>query len=202
MPEGSLLARWLVARDLSETEPGAALFKIKTLSEMPRFDGHVVPRRKGRGNPSGQSPLMNAAMVALLFPVPDILPNEDTWIELAVEFLPELRLIHSDIICCLWRVHDGNSYNMTMGFDAFRDRLGRRQRAVDLFHAHFEDRLTARGKAQLRARMRCNEAYQRGSIIGVLTSRAGLMTTLRALSSAHPGTYWVRRRFFGLLSGW
>lgn len=54
MPEGSLKARFNhVETALNDDTPGTGLYKIKTISTNKKFDGHIVPKKKGKGNPSG-----------------------------------------------------------------------------------------------------------------------------------------------------
>ncbi len=202
MPPGSLRARWEVTQPDSADCPVCSLSKIKTLSADARYDGHVVPRAKGRGNPSGQSPLMNRRAVSLLFPVPDTLPNEDTWLEIAFSHLAELEVRHTDTICCLWRVHAGNTYNHTMPHAQFKQRMENRWRAHDLFLAKFSGRMTPEVRHRLERAIACNRAYARGSIWGVWFSGTGLKDRLRALGTLNPFFFGLRRRFYGFFSGW
>lgn len=202
MPPGSLAARWEITRHASDQHPVCSLAKIKTLSSDPRYNGHVVPRAKGRGNPSGQSPLMNRAAVDLLFPVPEILPNEDTWLEIAFSHLSVLEVRHTDIICCNWRMHAGNSYNLTMPHAQYKQRMESRWKAHDFFDARFAGMMCPEARRRLALRRVCNHAYARGSIVGVLFSGAGLKDRLRALGTINAFFYGVRRRFYGLFTGW
>jgi glycosyltransferase involved in cell wall biosynthesis len=202
MPPGSLKARWDATHPGSDDRPVCSLSKIRTLCDDPKYDGHVVPRAKGRGNPSGQSPLMNRPAIELLFPVPESLPNEDTWLEVAFSHLPGLEVRHTDIICCHWRMHAGNTYNHTMPAEQFKQRMESRWIAYELFLEKFGSRMESEGLRQLSRRIACNQAYARGSILGVLFSGAGLKDRLRALASINSFFFGLRRRFYGLLSGW
>lgn len=202
MPPGSLAARWRVVQPGSESACVCGLSKIRTLSSNPKYDGHVVPRAKGRGNPSGQSPLMNQRLVDRIFPVPEVLPNEDTWLEIAFSHLQDMEVRHSDIICCHWRIHAGNTYNHTMAHAAFKQRMENRWRAYELFDAKFASSMRPEDRRRLKGLIACSDAYRRGSIWGVVVSGAGLKDRLRALATINPFFYGLRRRFYGLLSGW
>jgi glycosyltransferase involved in cell wall biosynthesis len=202
MPPGSLAARREGTRPDSDDRAICSLSKIKTMSDDPRYDGHVVPRAKGRGNPSGQSPLMNRRMIEQLFPVPDNLPNEDTWLAIAFSHLPDLEIRHTDIICCNWRMHSGNTYNHTMPHAQFKQRMESRWHAHEIFYGKFADILSPNARLCLERQIRCNHAYARGSLWGVMFSGASLKDRLRALGTINPLFYGLRKRFYGLLSGW
>jgi glycosyltransferase involved in cell wall biosynthesis len=105
MPKDSLHARLSMICHLSENIPVVGLCKLTTLSDTKSLNGHLIPRAKGIGALSGVSPLMNRLACSKIFPVPEILPNEDTWMELAVLHFNDLKIIHSDIIGCNWRLH-------------------------------------------------------------------------------------------------
>lgn len=202
MPQGSLGARWQAVKHLPDDTPGVGLSKLRTMSEMPRFDGHLIPKKAGRGALSGVSPLMNRAALDIVFPVPESLPNEDTWMELAVLHLAGWNIVHSDIVCCHWRVHSGNSINMAMPFAEFNRKFTVRMAALKLFQDAFADRLSAEGRRDLAAKVDCEAFRTQGNMMGILKSSAGWVDKLRALSYCNSTMYDVRRRLYGLLSGW
>ena len=172
------------------------------MSDQKRFDGHLVPRKPGRGALSGVSPLMNQIALHRMFPVPETLPNEDTWMEIAVLHFHDMTVVHSDIVGCAWRVHQGNSINMMSGFDEYNRKISIRLRAYALFLAQHRAVLSASSLSELQARVDCEERRLRGDVMGVLTSKVGLVDRLRALSITNATLYGVRKRLYGLLSGW
>jgi glycosyltransferase involved in cell wall biosynthesis len=201
MPEGTLAQRFAAVRDRPPQNEVVGLCRIITMSEDKRFDGHVVPRKPDRGALSGMSYLMNAAAVGKFFPVPETLPNEDTWMEIAATFFPTLDIVHSGVIGCAWRVHSGNSINMQAGFDEFNRKYTIRMRAFEMFYDRHKDELTDAGRAELLGLIACERNRVGGRVAGVLFSRVGLVPKLRALSITNRGFYWIRTRLFGLFSG-
>lgn len=202
MPEGSLAARFAMVKDYPADEPVVGLCKIVTLSDIKRFDGHLVPKRPGQGGLTGVSPLMNRLVHERIFPVPETLPNEDTWMENAVVHFPGWQVVHSDIVGCVWRVHQGNSINMMAGFDEYNRKITVRFRAYAMFLERHGNELSAESRALLGAKAQCEAARVRGDVLGVLRSPAGLVDRLRALSITNAFFYGVRQRLYGLLSGW
>ncbi|MDR7271844.1 glycosyltransferase involved in cell wall biosynthesis [Pelomonas saccharophila] len=202
MPAGSLAARFAKVKDYPVDEPVVGLCKLVTMSEVKRFDGHLVPRKPGVGALSGVSPLMSQQVLHKIFPVPEMLPNEDTWMELAVLHYPGWTVVHSDIVGCAWRVHQGNSINMMSAFPEYNRKITIRLRAYGLFLAQHGADLRPAGRSELQAKVQCEEQRVKGSVIGVLRSPVGWVDRLRALSITNGFMYGVRRRLYGLLSGW
>ena len=121
---------------------------------------------------------------------------------MAVTFFPGLDLVHSDVVGCVWRVHQGNSINLLVGFDEFNKRYTIRMQAYSVFYDRHKDELTEEGRNGLLGLIKCEENRKAGNMIGVLLSGVALVPKLRALSYTNKPIYWVRARLYGLLSGW
>ncbi|WP_067751594.1 glycosyltransferase family 2 protein [Orrella dioscoreae] len=201
MPQGSLKARLDAVAPAGEEKYVVGLCKLETMSEDPKFNGHVVPKGKDRGGFTGVSYLMSRAVQAKIFPVPESLPNEDTWMELAVVGFTEWKQVHCGVIGCRWRVHAGNSINMHLPFPEYNRKYTLRMTAISMFYEQHKHELNSASQENLRRRIKCEEARARGSIIGVLFNRAPLIERLRALSTTNAFFYNLRRALFGLLSG-
>ncbi|MEI2715414.1 MAG: glycosyltransferase family 2 protein [Candidatus Nanopelagicales bacterium] len=202
MPPGSLRARIESVRPFGDERAVIGLAKIRTISDDPKFNGVVVPKTPGLGNPSGASIMMNRRAVDTVFPVPESLPSEDTWMALAATHLHKVCVVHSDVIACDWRVHAGNtSANMTEDFEEYSRKIAERMVALDLFLEHYRADLTQGETQRIRAKQRCERMRRRGSMLGVLTSRVAVVDRLRALSSTNPFLYRIRRTFYSTLSG-
>lgn len=201
MPEGSLAKRWHAVKDVVVSQPVVGLSRLVTMSEDKKSHGHVVPKDPNRGGLTGVSYLMDRRALAKLFPVPETLPNEDTWLETAVLHY-DLRLVHSGVIGCQWRVHSGNSINMLVPFDEFNRKLTPRMGAYKLFLDMHGPELSAVSRERLEAKVRCEEARRKGSVTGIWRSGASLVERLRAVSLSGKVPYEIRRRLYGLLSGW
>jgi glycosyltransferase involved in cell wall biosynthesis len=202
MPAESLCSRWAAVKELPDDTPGVGLCKILTMSECKRFNGHLIPRAPGRGAISGVSPLMNHLALKKIFPVPEALPNEDTWMELAILHLPSFNVVHSEIIGCLWRVHAGNSINMQMGYSEYNKKISARMRAFHLFYEKYGFELDKDSKRELQNKIDLENWRLSGNMIQVLFSPVGLVEKLRALSITNRFMYEIRRRLYGLFSGW
>lgn len=202
MPCDSLFLRYGIVKDIPEHIPCVGLCKLTTMSTVKKLDGHLIPRASGKGALSGVSPLMNRAALAKIFPVPEALPNEDTWMELAILYLPDLKVMHSDIIGCKWRLHSGNSINMLVNFEEYNKKITARLKAYSLFYNEHKTSLTQPASTELIARIECENARTKGDILGILRSNVSLIDKLRAVSITNSFFYDLRRYFYGLFSGW
>lgn len=201
MPEGSLATRWQAVKGVRSDRPVIGLCRLVSFSEDKRFDGVVVPKNPNRGGLTGVSYLMSRRAVEKMFPVPETLPNEDTWLETAAVFM-DMELVHSGVIGCKWRVHSGNSINMTVPFEEFNRKLTPRMAAYQMFLDRHGVEMSERNRILLQAKAKCEDARKSGSVAGILLSGATMGDKLRAVSLSTPLMYTVRRRLFSLLSGW
>lgn len=202
MPDGSLVARLDAINKLPDDKPTVGLCKIITMSDNKQFDGHIIPRASGRGALSGVSPLMNLPALDFIFPVPDVLPNEDTWMEIAILHFEDWNIVHSDIIGCAWRCHAGNSINMTMSFSEYNHKISLRMKSLQLFYDKYHNELSDKSRNKLIAKIHCENRRSTGDVIGVLLSSVSFIDKLRALSITNSWIYGVRKRFYGIFSGW
>ncbi len=201
MPPGSLAERWKAVKDVTSDRPVVGLCRLVTMSAHGPSDGHVVPKDPTKGGLTGVSYLMDRRAVGLLFPVPETLPNEDTWLETGVLHF-DLNLVHSGVIGCQWRVHEGNSINMLGSFEEFDRKLTPRMNAYSLFLKRHGSALSAQSHAKLEAKVRCEAGRRQRSLLKIWTSGASLVERLRATALSSAPMFAVRKRLYGLLSGW
>lgn len=202
MPQGSLQARFNKVRDYPVDAEVVGLCKLITMSEDKKFDGHLVPKRAGKGGLTGVSYMMSRPVVAKIFPVPEALPNEDTWMELAITHFDSWTLVHSDIIGCQWRVHGGNSINMQVDFAEYNRKLTPRMAAIALFYSAHGHDLSEASRLSLTRKVKCEELRKEGNVVGLLLCDVSFVNRLRAISAANGFFYTVRKMMYGLLSGW
>lgn len=202
MPANSLSLRYKELTKFSKEQAVAGLSKIKIMSDDKRKDGLIVPKRKGQGSLSGQSPLMSRKTIKLLFPVPENLPNEDTWLEIAFGHTKIIQIIHSDIICCNWRMHQGNSMNMLVPYQEYKDKLVLRRAAYELFLNEFRNKLSMVEKNNLIEMVKAIRCYKNEDIFGLFMTKSNLMWKIRILSTINPFFYRIRKVFYNILTGY
>lgn len=201
MPAGSLAERWKAVKDIQSDKPVIGLCRLMQISKYPKQHGIVIPKHESRGGLTGVSYLMDRRAVAKIYPVPEELPNEDTWMETAVLHF-ENCLVHSGVIGCHWRVHAGNSMNFLVGFDEFNKRLTPRMCAYSVFLEQHGAELTGESCQRLEAKVECEEGRRTGNLMRIFRSGATTVEKLRAASLSNRPLYEIRRSLYGLLSGW
>ena len=202
MPSGSLHQRYLALSGIPTDQPAAGLSKIKILSDDITLNGKIVPRRKGHGSLSGQSPLMNRMTTELLFPIPEILPNEDTWLEIAFSDTKLIKLIHSDIICCNWRMHAGNSVGLKIPYSKYKPKLVLRRSAYGIFLDQYAYKLAKNEQRSLNGKVKGIKCYEKEDVIGLLFTDTDVMWKIRMISSINSFFYYVTTKFKSALTGW
>jgi glycosyltransferase involved in cell wall biosynthesis len=201
MPEASLVKRWQAVKDQRSGKPVVGLCRLICISTDKRFDGTVVPKDPAKGGLTGVSYLMDRPARAMLFPVPEVLPNEDTWLETGVLHF-DLEIVHSGVIGCKWRVHAGNSINMMVGFRDYNKKLTPRMAAYAMFLAKHGSELAPESRAALEGKVKLESARKSGDLIGIARSGATIKNKLRAAALSTPVLYEIRRRLYRLMSGW
>lgn len=202
MPKDSLSLRLDMIKDLDDQYPVAGLSKIRIMSEDKKKDGLIVPKRKGQGSLSGQSPLMNRKAVDILFPIPNELPNEDTWLEIALGHTNLIKIVHSDILCCFWRMHEGNSVSMKTPYKDFKNKLIRRRKAYKLFLDFFKTNLSYQELELLKNMVEGVNYYENENLVGLLSTKTNFKWKIRMISTINPFFYKIRTTFYNLLTGW
>ena len=201
MPAGSLAARLAMVEAAPAGRPVIGLCRLVTMSVHKPQDGHEVPRDPNKGVFTGSTYMLDRDAAGLLFPVPERYPNEDTWMEVGAQHLNVL-LVHCPVVGCHWRVHDGNSINMLGSFEDFNPKYSERMAAAEQFLRERGGELSPESRRRLAARVRCENARSKGSVLGILTSGASPIAQARALALSGPVFYEIRKRLYGLLSGW
>lgn len=201
MPPGALAGRVAAVENVKATGPILGLCRLVTMSEDPKHDGIYVPKSPFKGAYSGACYLFGAEARELMWPIPEYLPNEDTWLEVAAMYL-DLHIVHSGVVGLQWRLHPGNSINYMLPFDEFNRRLTPRMAAAERFLDLRGGTLSPAKRSALEARVACEAARRRGDVLGVLNSKVGVLDKFRALSQTNRLLYGVRARFYALLSGW
>lgn len=199
IPEGAFEAR--IAPFLTGSPHGKlALFKLRTFSQDPRFDGMVLPRGEGASR-SGGSVTMSRDLAVRAFPIPESLVAEDIWLSVALDAMAEETIATQDIVLD-YRIHDGNSNPRNKPFhvmtEATHARILAHQELLDAAHIPLRPDQVRTSRARLEM-----ERYRyEGPGWKILTVRdASWPDRLASLAASHPILFAVRRRFYKLLSG-
>jgi len=111
--------------------------QLKTLSENPKFDNLIFPKKSTVPNYSGGSILFTRDLAELIFPLPISLPNEDTWASLHLRTFGQNTHVPKSLY--LYRIHNNNSYGYDLKFKEKRKRFIQRMLAYNLFEEKWDN---------------------------------------------------------------
>lgn len=191
MPTNSLFNRF--QKILNIASPAVLVSKIQVMSEDKKIDGMLIPKKKGQGNPSGASIMIDRAAAKYLLDIPRSLPNEDTWMDLCIRFIDKLNVVHQDDVACLWRVHSGNSITIRQDFDEFSTKFSKRMKALDMFHDKYIDQLCSDDKCIIEALIASEAKRLKGDFIGILFSELPLNDKARNIFYSNNLFFRIRR---------
>lgn len=201
MPPDSLAGRIAAVKACTEQDLVVGYFKLKTMSDDPKFDGMMLPRGE-RGSQSGPSLTLSRALADVVFPVPEQLPSEDTWLGELAAALAEY-VVHSQHVVVHYRIHAGNSNPRHKSFDGMDQAMFKRAQAYSLLLTG-ADRLGIPPDSVERFR-KFDQAerwrHERSTIRILLGSDLSLIDRLAIASMSQPVLYAARRRFYGFFSG-
>lgn len=201
LPTGALAVRVAEFEGTENPDGTLALFKLKTFSEDPKFDGMVLPKGE-HGSRSGGSMTMSRDLADKVFPIPEHLVSEDIWLAEATDALAA-RVVSSKEIVLEYRIHDGNSNPRHQPFERMSEATHKRHAAwravLDAEHIPVKPERAAR----LELMWTAEQMRVKGQISRLLF-RSGLPLLDRAamISKSNKALYNLRSRYYKLFSGW
>lgn len=191
MPTGSLLQRLKAIQ--SVPSPAVLLSKIQVISEDKKIDGLIIPKQKGKGNPSGASIMIDRAAALYMLDISEVLPNEDTWMDLCIRFVNVLNVVSHDTVACLWRVHSGNSITIRQGFDEFSKKFALRMNALLIFREKYFDILSQASIDEIDALIGCEKYRREGAVFKILMSHVSIADKVRFIFYSRRSLFLLRR---------
>lgn len=201
MPETSLAVRQELLFS-ARSKMAYSCGKIRTFSESSTFNNLLIPRKKNIPNFSGGAGCFPKSLGDLIFPLPEILPNEDTWLRLVINKFATEILVTNEVVL-QYRIYAGNSIKKTDSFEVFSNKLHDRHKALKLFWKRYKVNLTHSDKTRLLNRMKLEEArYQRDISSLLFCNKSPLKAKLTSLFYSKPFLYKIKNILFKYLAGW
>ena len=162
--------------------------------KSPDRDGVEYSARGSGDHIAGGAASFNKAFAEIYFPIPEDLPNEDTWLR-AVAIATETPIIPVEGIGLLYRIHTGNSVGPLRTFSETDHNLHQRHQAFNLAYQRFSAILKPKGASRLATLARAEKLRKRRSLLRLLVLR-GLSRRDRATFIANASTvlYALKRR--------
>lgn len=184
--------------------PAVAMCRFRTFSDVKSWDGILLPRFQGGTQIAGGAISLNRAFADIAFPIPEELPNEDTWLR-AVTILLDLTVTPLSGIGLHYRIHAGNDTGLMRPYAQVDADMAARARALELALTRLPMHATAAGSDRLKTLIQAEEA-RTNARWWRLATMPGLSGPDRAthLGNAGPGAFalkqslirakrWIRR---------
>jgi glycosyltransferase involved in cell wall biosynthesis len=120
----------------SDDKATVTFSKMRSFSENQKYDGILLPKDRTKGMRSGSGIAFNKLFAERVFPIPSVLPNEDSWIMLFTEFL-DIQAFEVPIVGLDYRIHADNSYKRGGDFTEVKKQQWIRARSTLIFYARF-----------------------------------------------------------------
>ncbi len=190
-------------KPLLDTPKGSAsVARLKMVSEIPKFDGRIVPKVGKRGTFSGGTILFEHELAERIFPIPETLGNEDIWCVEHIKCFAE-NIEHIPEISYYYRIHELNSVPHTLSFSDRSRQTQRRNEGRSLFLHRYSDVLSDMQKETLQRYLRAEELRRSSALMRLLFLRGfPLKERLRYTAFSNPLLYWIWKILYRFLSGW
>lgn len=140
-------------------QPTVATCRYLTTSDQPQFDGILLPRPGHVHQVAGGTASFNRAFAQLYFPIPETLPNEDSWMR-AIMMMFQVRHHRLEDVGLMYRVHSGNSMGMSYDFATNTKAIADRAQAYSLAMQH--KNATDEGRLRLAPMVAAEKLRQQG----------------------------------------
>ncbi|MCL1057881.1 glycosyltransferase family 2 protein [Shewanella gelidimarina] len=181
----------------STTSPMISLCKIRTFSENKDLDNITFPKGNG-GAKCGGAMLMNKKLAKIAFPIPNTLPNEDTWFKAFIDFYP-IKVAHINDVGLLYRQHENNSIKLQSSFENFSHNLNIRHKAYEYFINRFTNEIVNQRKIKqliLSESLRMNNDFFK-----ILLTSLSFKEKLSYIVHSNKFFYLVKLKLYKVLSG-
>jgi glycosyltransferase involved in cell wall biosynthesis len=175
--------------------------KIKTFSEIKKFNGIVMPK-SNKGNLSGGAMMFNRKFTEKTFPIPEVLGNEDMWqVQHALYFL-DVVVEHIPTIGSNFRIHLNNSSSKTDSFSKKTEGMHKRFIVYRVFLDRYRDKLNENQILELSDQAKAEDLRYNNkwlSILGLKNLR--FKEKIRFLMHSNSFFYMIRIKLFSFFSG-
>ena len=185
-----------IAKQGKDDKQCAAFGQLLMFSEDSTYNNIRIPANGSNGHISGGTLIMNRKLAEQVFPIPNSLPNEDTWTRLCIENLAD---IVSDVpfVVLKYRIHSANSHRRSMLFSEMNEFLHKRYSALSLFYNMYASDLSQKKRNLLESAIEVEELRYSGAWLVLLyKSMLGDFKVLSSLFSCNSFFYSLKNKFY------
>jgi glycosyltransferase involved in cell wall biosynthesis len=173
---------------------------LQTFSEIDKHDGVIFPKQILKPNYSGGSIFFTREQAKKIFPIPESLPNEDTWTSLHLRAFGRNK--HIAEVLYRYRIHNANSYGYDLDFTTKREKFLHRMQAFILFKNKWISTSNQSFDSYINCFIEGFELCKRRNKFKILyVNGLPLRDKLVLFFYASPVIYTLRHKFFKFFSG-
>ena len=177
--------------------------KLETISDNTKYNSILIPKGK-KGSLSGQAVMYKKQLTDIIFPIPEMLPNEDFWMRLNIKYFSE-ELIHVKNIIAKYRIHEDNSFLSISTMNDFKQKSEkihlRRTLVLNEFIKKYENKLSIEDIKKIENYLVSENFRYSGESIKIIFSKIGLKDKLRFIFESNSTMYNIKNKFSWLFLG-
>ena len=177
--------------------------KLETISDDNKYNLIIIPKGK-KGSLSGQAVMYKKQLTDIIFPIPEMLPNEDFWMKLNVEYFSD-ELIHVDNIIAKYRIHEGNSFLSIGTMNNFKDKSekihSRRTLVLNKFIEKYGDKLEVQDNQKIKDYLKAEDFRYSGHWLKIIFSNISFNDKLRFIFESNSTMYYMKNKFSWIFLG-
>ncbi len=190
----------LRVKPLLDNKNTASLSRLITFSEEKKFNNVIIPKSTDKGNFSGGTIMFDRYLSERIFPIPEILANEDMWTALHIKNFSK-NIHHISHILLKYRIHKNNSNRKDIPFKEKSISMHKRFIVYSVFLERYRNILKSDNIEYL-SYMYAAETlrYSNNTLAILLLKKISISEKLRFFAYSSKLLYNIKTIFFNLLS--
>lgn len=181
--------------------PSVTFAKMLSFSNNKKYDNILLPKNPNHGMRSGSGICFNKAFAKLVFPIPSVLPNEDSWIMHFPEYF-DVSVFEVPKVCMRYRIHENNSYKRGVDFSSVKYQQWIRARSSLIFYTSYFNKLDKECEKKLLLKIVLDIFKYLGNSVNLLfLGSVPLKDRLKALFNSSSVMYHIREFAYSFFSG-
>ncbi len=179
----------------------ATVSRLRTISIYNKFNNVITPRNEKKGTFIGGTLFFTRLLAERIFPLPEILPNEDKWTVLHLENFSK-KIFHVPKITINYRIHEKNSSSRTGSFKRKNENMHKRFVVYSLFLEKYKKILSAESIKKISALCSAENYRFKGNNLAILfLPNLCFREKIRFIFHSNKFFYWIRIQLFSFFSG-
>ena len=177
--------------------------KLETISDDDKYNSIIIPKGE-KGSLSGQAVMYKKQLTDIIFPIPEMLPNEDYWMRLNIEHFSD-ELIHVENIIAKYRIHEDNSFLSIGAMKDFKEKSEkihlRRTVVLNKFIDLYGHKLKIQDNKRINDYLKAEDFRYSGDWLKIIFSNIRFVDKLRFIFESNSTLYYIKNNFSWIFLG-